>query len=85
MILRKNIDSTSESVIHYENKLIFIEKTGHTYRMNPLAPCLSLSKYSSEAARDKALRKRKGVHLHPLGGDFAPLNWTVLSFFHLFH
>ena len=28
--------------------------------------------YASEAARDKALRKGEGVHLHPLGGDFAP-------------
>ena len=38
----------------------------------PCTPCLSLSKYSSEAARDKASTKREGVHLHPLGGDFAP-------------
>ena len=33
---------------------------------------LSLSKSSSEAAQDKASTKREGVHLHPLGGDFAP-------------
>ena len=37
--------------------------------MNPLAPpCLSLNEYASEAARDKALRKREG-------GAFAPPRW----------
>ena len=30
--------------------------------MNPLAPpCQSLSEYASEAVRDKALRKKKGL------------------------
>ena len=40
--------------------------TAYRLTMNPLAPpCLSLSEYASEAARDKALRKREG-------GAFAP-------------
>lgn len=44
-------------------------------------PCLSLREYSSEAARDKASTKREGVHLHPLGGDFAPPKWDKFCHF----
>lgn len=43
----------------------------------PCTPCLSLSKYSSEAARDKALRKREGgAFAPPRWGFCTPLNWT---------